>query len=992
MATKSLRVPRFRPRRPGWGRAAILVAAASLLVLFVSTRGVGRLVTDYLFFQEIGAGNAWKTQVGAKVGLAAVFGLGFFLIAYVNLLIANRVAPLVRVIATGDDLFDRYRTLVEPRQRPLQIGVSVALGLITGVGSSTQWNSLLLFLNGASLKRPDTVTGADLGFHLFRLPFIDFLVSWLFSSILIVTVLVVVVHVLSGALRLPGAGLRSGQGARVQVSILIALLGLLKAADYFLDRYRLVTSRNERVDGALYRQIHADIPAATLLCLVALLFVVLVLWNLRRDTWSLPMITLGLWVATSVVVGTLYPAGVQQFKVVPEESRLEARYIKRNIEATSKAFGLDQIRYEDFNYSPTITDTEITANASTVSNIRILDPSIVPSTFDALQSKKGYLGFEDLDVDRYEIDSIPTQVLVGARNLNVAEVPNKSWEGRHLTYTNGEGIALAPANGVTATGVPDFLIGDIPPAVDESIGGTNLLERPEIYFGEFAEIPGEEGYAIVGTEKEAKGAGYAGDGGIQLNSFLRKAAFAARFGDWNILISDFVTDSSRVIVRRNLTDRLTSVAPFVRWDSDPYPVLDNGRINYVVDGYLTTDMYPSSQSVPGELLGPDGEGSQPDFNYIRNSVKAVVDAYSGSVSLYRTDSLYGSEDPLVDAYSKAFPGLFLPVDSMPAGIRSHLRYPEDMFKVQTEMLGRYHLRDATAFFEQRDGWAVAQEPSQSVRSESGATAQQSRNARIQPYYLQMRLPGETSDEFLLFRPFVPYTSADAKTTKKQLNAFMVGRSDPGKYGELVVYSMTQEGASGERQLNSNVPGPLTIANRIVSDTESGLSDRLTLLNAKGGQSQARFGNMVIVPIGDSLLYVRPLYVMGETEGDAAQLRLVVVVNEDRVAYGATLADALSSMFPSAEVATREAGSGNEPPKDPSAPAPDEPDTTSSAAELVAQALNLFEEADAALKRGGVDGLTEYQTKTAAATELVRKAAERLGTTSAGSGTEIQSEK
>ncbi|MFN8050472.1 MAG: UPF0182 family protein [Acidimicrobiales bacterium] len=982
-----MRNPQDLPRRrrrwgvPGRGRSVLIGLAVVLIVLVFSLRAIARVYTDFLWFDALGVARAWERQLQYQGILAVLFSLVFFVLLSVNLLIANRIAPAVVPRRTGDELVERYRELVGGRQRTVWLTVAVGFALIAGVGAASQWKSWALFRFGGSFGTKDPLNKVDLGFYVFKLPFLSYVVSWAFAASVIVLLLVLMAHYLTGAVHLPGTGAAASRATKTHLSALFALLALVKAADYWLDRYRLTLSNRGVVSGALYTDVNATLPATILLVLIAVLCAATFVVNIRRKGWGLPMIALGLWVLVSIVAGTVYPAALQKLKVDAKESALEAPYIKRNITATRAAMGLDRVEERNFDYQDQLSDQTITDNASTVSNVRLLDPTVIPPTFTTLQSKFDFYQFSDLDVDRYQFNGQQTEVIIGARELNQDAIPVDTWEGRHLSYTHGYGVAMAPANAVNADGEPDFAISDVPVRIDtDQVQGVKLT-RPELYFGEGLDTADEAGYAIVGTSLKEEGRQYDGGGGVAIDSLVRKMAFALRFGDLEPLTSEYLTSKSRVLYIRGVRERVSQVAPFLQWDHDPYPVLIDGRIKYVIDGYTTSDSVPYAQTANVSDLDASSGLAGQKFNYLRNSVKAVVDAYDGKITMYVTDEMYGSHDPIIEAYSAAFPELFTPGEKMPAELKSHLRYPEDLFKVQTEMWGRYHLSDPGEFYKQQDGWDVAQNPPASIDRSSAAAAGEGFTP-IDPNYLQMRLPKESADEFVLFRPFVPHSQVGSKSPKKQLNSFMVGRSDPERYGSLSVYTMTEPGPNGTTQRNRDVDGPLTAHENMVSNTTTRLSERLTQL--EGGGSKVKFGNLVLVPIQQGLLYVRPIYVSGSAEGSAQQLRIVVVSIGGQVAIGDTLAEALTKLFPTAKIATREVttpstdvSTTTTPGSTPTTTAPDD---NASAADLIAQAVKLFDEADAELRSGGATNLSDYQAKTAQAQELVRRAEQALGGT------------
>ena len=953
----------------------LFVFVGLVVLALVFSRGVAGVYTDYLWFRALGVASEWQRQWGYRTILGLLFGLGFFVLLGGNLLVANRIAPLLTPRRTGDELVERYRELIDGRQRLVWLSASLLFSALAGIGASSQWRNWVLFRFGGTFGQVDAEHQVDLSFYVFKLPFLSYSVSWLFAALVIVTLFTVMAHYLTGALQLPGTGRVATGRVKIHLSVLFASLALVKALDYLLERYRLTLSRRGAVAGALYTEANVTVRSMSLLALVAVACAVVLVLNIRRRGWGIPVITIGLWLIVSLVAGIILPAAMQRLKVSPNESALEAEYIARNIAATRNSLGLDAVREHDFDYSPTLKDEEITANASTVSNVRLLDPQVVQPTFTSLQSMFEYYRFADLDVDRYDIGGAQTLVVIGARELSQSSLPVNTWEARHLSYTHGYGAAVAQANGVNSEGEPDFLVGSIPPQIDSEQLPSVSIDRPEIYFGEGFDRSDAGGYAIVGTDREEQTDGGPGPGGVDVGGVIRRAAFALRFGDFEMQTSSYLDAESRVVYRRNVSERVAAIAPFITWDNDPYPVLVDGGISFVLDGYTTTSWIPYAEPATTADLESSAPLRSEDFNYLRNSVKAVVDAYDGSVTLYLSDELYGDHDPIVRAYAAAFPGLFTPLGEMSDELRSHLRYPEDLFRIQTQMWGRYHLDDPAEFYSQQDGWDVAQNPPNDTGRDSSTTTTTTGTSPIAPNYLQMRLPGESADEFVMLRPFVPHSGASQSSPKKQLNAFMVARSDPDDYGTLSVYTMTKQGADGSVQRTNEVPSPLFAHENMVSTPM--LSQRLAQLNSSSGSSVVTFGNMVMVPIESGILYVRPIYVASETRGSAQQLRIVVVSVGTRVGVGDTYAEALSSLFPTAEITTAEEGAAGEG-ADPGdgetsggdAPGIDEAD----AGVLLAEAVARYDEADAILRAGGATALADYQDAIAEAEELVRRAA------------------
>ena len=649
--------PRRRRRRrlSSRARVALIIIAVGFFLLIISARGIAGFYTDYLWFDQLGQGQTFRTMLGAKISLAAIFIGIFFVLCFANLVIADRIAPRFRPMGPEEDLLRRYHEIVDERSGWVRAGVALLFAVIAGAGASSQWNEWLLFTHRVDFGVEDPQFHTDIGFYVFQLPFLSFVVSWLFASLVIVFIITAVAHYLNGGIRVQNPGPRVTDRVKAHLSVLLALLALVKAADYWLQRYELTLSTRGTVDGALYTDVKAQLPAVYLLLMIAGLSVALLIYNIWRRGWVLPVLAVGLWGFVAIVAGGIYPAAVQRFKVDPAESSREQPYIARNIEATRAAMGLAEVSTQPFDYNEELTSRQLLDNATTVRNIRLLDPGVVPETYQQLQAERPFYRLNDLDVDRYEIGGETTQVVISARELSTSGIPQQSWEGQHIAYTHGYGVAAAPANGVTSEGRPDFVVDDIPVV---STAPALEVDQPGIYVGE--NLPG---YAIVGATRdeidyqdasgETVATQYEGEAGVSMGGLLRRTAFALRFWETEPLVSNFVTDESRMIYIRDIEERVQTLAPFLHWDTDPYPVVLDGRIQYVLDAYTTTSQFPYAQRADTDQV-VDGSGLDHDFNYVRNSVKAVVDTYDGTVNLYVVDP----DDPIVEAYGRAFPDLF----------------------------------------------------------------------------------------------------------------------------------------------------------------------------------------------------------------------------------------------------------------------------------------------------------------------------------------------
>lgn len=977
------REPRDRRRLSGRGRTILIVALVALFFLATSLRGIAGIWTDYLFFESLELSSVWRGVLGARLALGVIFTGVFFLLLWVNLVIADRLGPRFRPTGPEEELLERYHALVGRRAGAVRVGVAALFALIAGAGVSAQWQDWILFTNRVDFGVKDPQFGVDIGFYVFQLPFLSFVVSWLFAAFVIIFIVVVVAHYLNGGIRVQSPGERVTPQVKAHLSVLLGVMALVKAVDYWLQRYELTFSTRGAVDGATYTDVNAQLPAIYLLLLISLLSAVLFLVNIRRRGWVLPVLAVGLWAFVAIVAGTIYPAFVQRFQVEPAESTKEQPYIQRNIDATRAALALD-VDTEPFLYDEDLDAEALVENEGTVRNIRLLDPAIVNSAYQQLQGERGFYTFPgDLDVDRYEIDGQTTQVVLAARQLDTGDIPQESWEGQRLAFTHGYGVALSPANAVTEEGRPNFIVGNVPTVSDVP---TIEIDRPQLYIGE-----GLGGYSIVDTTREevdyldAEGetvnSRFEGEGGVGIGSFWRQAAFALRFGDIDPLVSNFLTPDSRIIYERDVRSRVETVAPFLSFDGDPYPVVSGGNIQYILDGYTTSDQYPYGQTAEIADL-PDTSGLDHSFNYVRNSVKAVVDGYDGSVTLYvlPEDMLPEGGDPIVEAYRQAFPDLFADFEDMPEDLQAHVRYPDDLFRVQTNMWGRYHIGDADDFYEQTGGWAVAQAPGAEAGSAPEATL--STNAegqvvevserRIDPYYQLMRLPDREEEEFLSLRPFVPASGDD---DRRQLTAFMTAVSDPERYGELQVFEMP----------GTQVDGPTIANSNILSDPD--VSEQITLLDQQG--SQVRLGNLLLIPVDESLMYIRPLYTQASSGTQVPVLERVIIAYGDRVVIEDTLRESLVELFGDAPETQEEAADdlddpaeGDEQPEPDEPLAPEEPEDEPSegtdeerVAALLAEADQLLQEAEAALTDGD---LGEYQDKVEAARALVEEALRLTG--------------
>ncbi len=903
------RTPRSGGRKGGRfsmrARIIFLAIVAVLIILILSLRAIASAYTDYLWFDSVDQSSVWWYILLSRIILALIAIAVFFVLLWTSLYIADRISPKNRPPGPEEDVLSRYHQATAKRKGLIRVLITLFFAIVTGISVSGMWEDWILFINGENFGIKDPQFGTDIGFYVFQLPFLTSVVDWFFAAIIVIFFVTAIYHYINGGIRFQSSGQRVTPAVKAHLSVLLGVLALVRAADYFLDRYGLVTSSRGFVDGASYTDVEARLPLIYLLMVIAVLAFFLFVYNIWRKGWVLPVIAVGLWAFVSIVVGNIYPFIIQRFQVEPAESRREETLMERNIENTRVALGLSNVETKLFATGEPLTYEGLNNSSDNIEVLPLQDPEIIQQTFEQREGERGYYMFPTpLDVDRYEVDGEAVPVVLGARQLNPsADQVTSGWESERLTYTHGYGVALAPSNTVEE-GFPDFVLSGF--STENTDFGLSL-DEPRVYFAE-----GLDGYSIVNTERSevdeaqvaqgetaqtaqgetAQGSGqasynYTGDGGVKIGGWFRQTMFALRFWDIDPLISGFVRDDSRVLYVRDIQERVQKLAPFLSFDSDPYTVISDGRVKYIIDAYTTTNRYPFGQRADTEQL-PANSGLRGDFNYVRNSVKAVVDSFDGSVTLYQMDM----DDPIVNAYRNAFSSLFTDGADMPEDLRQHIRYPADLFRVQTNMWSRYHLSDTQQFYEQAEGWAVAQDPggvtgplATIVVSEDGVQ-QSRRERRIDPYYTLLQLPDEDERKFVIIRPYVPVSAED---TRRELAAFMVAVSDPEEYGRLVVYT-TPDG---------DVDGPALVNSKIQSDP--GIAQRITLLDQQG--SRVEFGNMLLVPVDQSILYVRPLYVIAEST-QVPELQQMIVVLDESVVMCPQLDDALDALFGLEEVETQ----------------------------------------------------------------------------------------
>jgi uncharacterized protein len=938
------------------GRIALIAVAVIIVGILLFGRFFAGFYTDYLWFDSVGRDGVFSTMLRSKLLLFVLFGGTFVALAVLNLVIADRLAPSA-FSANTHPVVERFHEFFGHRLRALRIAVATISGLLFAAPAVGHWQDWLMFRNAQRFNIADAQFGHDVGFYLFRLPFIGFVLDWLFAALVFITLLVIATHVLSGGIIIQPPRPKVRRATKAHVAVLLAALAVVKAGDYWLTRYELTTDSRGFVRGLLYSAAKAQLPAVMLLTLIALLVAGLFLSTLRTNSWRIPVVASALWAVIALVGGIIYPAAIQALVVNPNQRDKEAPYIVRNIDATRHALGIDQVAVRQVSFSD-ITEPALSDDITPLTNVRLLKPEAMVGRFRTDQSQKAGLTINDLDPDRYLLDGRVQQVSMAARELDLSAIANKSWQGQHLINTHGCGLVEAPS-GQIKDRRPDYQ--EVP------------LTRPEMYYSDDI-----SGYAVVDTtvnEEDCPGypdpGPYSGTGGIKLNSVFKRMAFALSYLDYNMIGSGAIGNDSRLVSIRRVEDRAKKLAPFLSYDNDPYPVALDGRVLWVIDAYTTSDRYPYAESGDRKQLNA-GSGLDHPFNYVRNSVKVVVDGYNGSVEFYVVDDV----DPIVKVWESAFPGLFKNRDQMPAGLDAHLRYPEELFRVQTAAYSKYRVLSPEAFFGRTGAWSVAQAPIARPRAgvapvtadsttADATTAQQddlaieSSAERFVPYYSELRAPGETEASFKLLRPFVPFSTDDSK---RNLQAFMTASSDPKDYGSLVAYEVT-----------SSTDGPFTVSNTM--NTEASVSQQISLLNIEG--TDVVFGDLQMVPVASGLLWVRPVYVqpsVADTRESQPTIELVLVSQNNHATFGSSLSSALAKLFPGFEGNVGDVvgdtpddtgtGGATTPP----------PTTTQTPSDLLAQAEALFAQADQALDN---HDLATYQADVDKARALVQQAVDAL---------------
>ena len=878
-----------------------------LLLGFIILAGAGQAVplyTDWLWYVEVGFTQVFTTVLSLRGWLFLGAGGAVFIFVYGNLWLAARTAAPDVLWELDDQLGLPGRAVLEPLIRKLLLPVIAVIGILSGLRASASWDMVLGYINRSAFGATDPLFGRDIAFFVFELPLWRFLYSGAMTLVLGTLLLSVATYVLLRSLVLTAQGPRLAAGARTHLLALGALLLVLRALGFWLDRYELVYSPRGVVFGASYTDVHAALPVLGALTALALLCAAACLFQMTRPGW-------GFLVAGLVVLGVawagglgIWPALLQRFQVTPNELVAERPYIEHNIRMTRQAYGLNAVKEQDFAAEDRLTSAALERNALTIKNIRLWDHRPLLTSFGQLQEIRTYYKFADVDVDRYLINNELRQIMLSARELSYPHLPSRVWINEHLTFTHGYGLVAGPVNRVTPEGLPDLFVKDIPPI---STGGFPKITRPQIYYGELSNE-----YVIVRTRSQELDypsgdqnvySRYTGRGGVPMNG-LRKLAFAMRFGEIKILLSDDLTAESRLMMYRRVAERVRQAAPFLRYDHDPYFVVtDDGRLVWIIDAYTTTDRYPYAQPERG-------------LNYIRNSVKVTVDAFDGTMVFYVVDPA----DPLIRAWARAFPSLFTPFERMPANLRAHVRYPEDLFILQAKMYGTYHMQDPQVFYNKEDLWTIPR------------LTQEGRDREMEPYFTIMRLPGGKAEEFVLLSGFNP-------ARRDNMIAILAARSDAPNYGGLIVYTFPKQ---------KLVYGPRQIDARVNQDPV--ISAQFSLWNQQG--SRVLRGSLLAIPIEDSLIYVQPIYLSAE-QGALPELRRVIVAFGNQIAMEPSLEQSLQRIFGGRIREESATGRG------PEAAGP-EPAGSAALAPLAQRAWDAWQKGQEALRRGDWAGYGQAQ--------------------------------
>ena len=881
-------------------RRKLVWIVAALIIFLIILGNVNSIVTESWWFDAVGYSSVFWTILSWK----GLVWLGSFLIYVlvlgINFGVANRL--------TRNRSFRRFdnANIRLPAQKIFNIigrVVIIFIAIIAASATLPWWETILKFIHATNYQTSEPLFHRDIGFYLFKLPFLEGAQRWLLSLFVLSLLLSGVVYFLKGAIQFVKNRQKIFTGSvKAHISILLVAIAVLLAISFWLQRFDLLFRSSGVVFGAGYTDAHATLFSYWVMIVITLGIVVLFVVSLFRRGIGLLLSGVGIFIAALILINGVYPWFQQKFMVEPNELQREKPYITNNIEFTRMAYGLDDVQRQNYSVKDTLSQGLLNKNQATIQNIRLWDTRPLLSTYRQIQEIRLYYKFSDVDIDRYTIDGTYRQVMLSPREFSYQQVPARAqtWQNERLTYTHGYGMVMSPVNVVTPEGMPTLFIKDIPPVSDINIQVT----RPAIYYGEetnhyvFTGTTTEEfDYPVGGENKFTR---YQGKGGVPMGSIWRRLMYAYEYGSIKILISGYFTGQSRIHYHRNIRERVRNVTPFLSFDRDPYLVVIDGRLKWIIDAYTTSRNFPYSEPMAGN-----------NTNYIRNSVKVVVDAYDGTMDFYVVDE----SDPVIQTYQKIFPDLFKGSDEISPEIRSHFRYPEDLFLIQSKAYLSYHMTNPEVFYNREDMWRMPSE------------IYEGNEQQMDPYYVIMRLPGYTQEEFLLFLPFTP-------VNKNNMIAWMAGRSDGKNYGQLVLYEFPKQ---------TLVYGPMQIEARI--DQSPNISELLTLWSQQG--SNVIRGNLLVIPINGSLLYVEPLYIRAE-QGQMPELKRVIVSYQNRIVMQETLQESLAAIF------------GEQPEQPAIAASPIA--TTLDLPKLVQAALDAYQQGQQLLQQGDWGGYGEQQQR------------------------------
>lgn len=863
----------------GRGRTPLVITLIALGAIVAGFFFFATLYTEVLWFDQLGFLQVLFTSWGGTAIMFVLGFLGMFLPVWLSIQIAYRFRPVYAKLSSE---LDRYRQMIDPLRRLAMIGLPALLGVFSGLSTSSTWPQFLLWMNRSDFGTVDPEFGLDVSFYVFELPVFTSVVAFLSTVLFLSALTGAATALLYGGVSINGREVRVSRTMRIQLGVIGLLYFIVQALDLWLQQYTALVSPSGGflAFGAGYTEVNATIPARAIMAGIAVLVAILFLATAIIGRWRLAIVGTALYIVSGLVLGLGYPSIVQRFQVDPSARTLEAEYIERNIQATRDAYGVSEISEVAYEASTDTSAGALRSDAETTANIRIIDPALVTDAFAQLQQFRQYYQFPPfLDVGRYEVEGERQDIVIAAREINLGGLNSQSWYNNTIVYTHGYGMVAAYGNQRTPDGQPKFIEQGIP--VSESLGEY----EPRIYFGEnsppYSIVGGPEGGPALELDFPSGGEGnennatytFTGEGGPILDSFFKQLLYAMKFQSEQIILSDAITSESQILYDRNPALRVSKVAPYLTLDNDPYPAIVDGRVVWIIDGYTTTREYPYSTPIEVSTAIADTYRPAPQIafdtvNYMRNSVKATVDAYSGEVTLYAWDT----EDPLLRAWSEIYPATVEPASEMSEGLLAHVRYPSDLFKVQRSILGAYHVTDAGTFYSAEDEWVTPNDPVSNPAA-----------PRLQPaYYLTMQIPGSDAPAFSLYSTFIPRATGEA--SRNVLYGYLAANADYGPdYGKLTLLRLPKQ---------TTVPGPGQVQAQFDSDANVG--QQLNLL--RQGQTEVISGNLLTLPVGGGLLYVQPVYVRSTGDTSYPLLRKILVSFGEKIAFEDTLDEALDALF------------------------------------------------------------------------------------------------